>query len=503
VAISFANIPAAGALRTPFYFVEFDGSAAGSAVVVAKPALVVGQGLAAGSVAEETIKQVFTGSEAKGFWGEGSVMAEMVTAYRENDAFGELHGISYDDEAGTKATKTLTFGGTATEDGVISLYINGQLIETTVSDTDAAAAVATAVDAALTAASDLPYTNGVASEVVTLTARHFGTVGNEIDVRANYLDTTGGQKLPAGITLAIAVGATGATDPSLSGLGALLGDIEYDYILHPWPIGGGSGQMDEIDSMLLDTGGGRWQFDRRIFGHAFTALKDTVSNLGTFGNARNGTHHTLFALDSPAAATYQVTAAAVGQIKPSIDTDPARPLQTLVLNGILGTAPVDRFTQAQRNTLLFDGLATLVTDRTGAMALERVTTTYQTDAAGNPDDAFLDLNTLATLTYIARSQQAAITGAFPRHKLVADSSAVGAGQAVADTDDVKAVLVDDYLRMLRLGIVENLDGYLSQLTLEIDAGDPNRVNVLDPPDLVNQLRVVASKIQHRLNYPTT
>jgi phage tail sheath gpL-like len=499
MAISFENIPAAGALRTPFYFVEFDGSAAGSPVVEARPALIIGQMLSTGTVAAETLQQVFTASQAVDYWGEGSSMAEMVAAYRDNDPFGELYGLAFADAVGTDATYTVTFSGTATEDGKISLYINGTLVETTITSGDLAADVATACAADVTAASDMPVTAAGATSITTLTAKHSGTVGNGIDVRLNYLGLAGGQKVPAGLTAVAAVGAAGATNPTITALGALLGDLEFDYIGHPWPE---TAEMDVIDGVLSDVGG-RWQWDTLLYGHAFTSKQDGVAALGTFGNGRNSPHHTVFGIDFPAAATYQVTAAAMGKIKPSIDIDPARPLQTLVLEGIKGATAIsgDRFDQSERNTLLFDGIATLTTTRTNAVQLERVITTYQTDSAGQADDAFLDFNTMATLMYIARSQQAAITSAFPRHKLVDDSSAVGAGQAIADPDDVKAVLIDNYLAMQRDGIVENLDGYLSQLIVERTPGDPNRVQVLDPPDLVNQLRVVATKIQHRLNYP--
>jgi phage tail sheath gpL-like len=52
-----------------------------------------------------------------------------------------------------------------------------------------------------------------------------------------------------------------------------------------------------------------------------------------------------------------------------------------------------------------------------------------------------------------------------------------------------------------LGIVENLDTFKQYLIVERDTTDPNRVNVLFPPDYVNQLRVFAVLNQFRLQYP--
>lgn len=49
-----------------------------------------------------------------------------------------------------------------------------------------------------------------------------------------------------------------------------------------------------------------------------------------------------------------------------------------------------------------------------------------------------------------------------------------------------------------LGLVENIDSFKANLVAERNAGDQNRLDVLMPPDLVNQLRIVANKIQFRL-----
>jgi phage tail sheath gpL-like len=65
---------------------------------------------------------------------------------------------------------------------------------------------------------------------------------------------------------------------------------------------------------------------------------------------------------------------------------------------------------------------------------------------------------------------------------------------------IKARLVADYAAMERAGIVERSDLFAENLIVEIDETNPNRVNVLYPPDLVNQLRIFAVLNQFRLNY---
>ena len=50
------------------------------------------------------------------------------------------------------------------------------------------------------------------------------------------------------------------------------------------------------------------------------------------------------------------------------------------------------------------------------------------------------------------------------------------------------------------GLVENLTEFKRHLLVERDPNDPNRINVLYPPDLINQLRIFAVLAQFRLQY---
>jgi len=50
----------------------------------------------------------------------------------------------------------------------------------------------------------------------------------------------------------------------------------------------------------------------------------------------------------------------------------------------------------------------------------------------------------------------------------------------------------------RIGLVEDLDQFKTDLLVEINADDPNRLDVILPPNLVNQLRILATRIDFRL-----
>jgi phage tail sheath gpL-like len=76
--------------------------------------------------------------------------------------------------------------------------------------------------------------------------------------------------------------------------------------------------------------------------------------------------------------------------------------------------------------------------------------------------------------------------------------AFGAGQAIITPKGMKAeaVLVQGDGGVARL--VEGLDQFKRDLNVERNASDPNRLDVLLPPDLINQLMVTAAQIQFRL-----
>ncbi|MNN86025.1 hypothetical protein D3C81_2033810 [compost metagenome] len=66
---------------------------------------------------------------------------------------------------------------------------------------------------------------------------------------------------------------------------------------------------------------------------------------------------------------------------------------------------------------------------------------------------------------------------------------------------IRGELIAAYGALERDGIVENAEMFNQYLIVERDANNPNRLSVLFPPDLVNQLRVFALLYQFRLQYP--
>ncbi|WP_460431421.1 phage tail sheath C-terminal domain-containing protein, partial [Azotobacter salinestris] len=151
-----------------------------------------------------------------------------------------------------------------------------------------------------------------------------------------------------------------------------------------------------------------------------------------------------------------------------------------------------------RNLLLFDGIATTKVDAGGVMQVERLITTYKTNSAGGSDTSYLDSETLFTLMFIRHDWRDYILRKYPRHKLANDGTRYGSGQAVVTPVVMKAEALAKFREWEDLGLVENIDDFKANLVAERNASDPNRLDMLLPPDLVNQLRIIANKIQFRL-----
>lgn len=498
--VSFNYIPAN--VRVPLFYAEMDNSQAGY-FSQNKRTLLCGQKLAAGTAVVNTPYLVSTSDMAKTLFGTGSMLARMHYMYRQQNSFGEVWCIAVADAgAGVLATGTITVTGPATAAGTISLYIAGQKVTVAVGSSDTANTIAASINAAINLATDLPVTSGVATNVVTLTCRWKGATGNDIAMSDSFRGYAGGEVLPTGVSLAYTGSGfltTGATNPLLTGnLITAMGDDEYDYVIHPWT---DSTNLDVFATEYNDTVG-RWSWSRQVYGHCYTALRGALAALTTAGGLRNDPHHTIAGIDVDCPTPCWEYAAAYGGANAlGLNVDPARPTQTLPLTGTLAPRAGKRFLLTERQSLLNYGIATSFVSG-GQLRIERAITSYQKNAWSQADPSYLDSETMHTLTEVTRRLRNRITQKYPRHKLANDGTRFGAGQAIVTPSIIRGELLAEYYDMEQLGLVENHDLFVKYLIVERDAGNPNRINVLLPPDLVNQLRIFAMLNQFRLQYPS-
>lgn len=487
MAISFDNIPST--LRVPWCYIEFDNSKAvqGDTDQPYK-VLLVGQKLAAGTAPANTPVQITSEAQAKTLFGAGSMLSLIVNAFRKTDSFTETWALPLeDDAAGVKASGTVTIGGACTAAGTICLYIGGERLTIAAQANETAAEIAAAMALAINAKAELPVTAEASGAVVTLTCKWKGLTGNEIDARTNYY---AGEELPAGVTAAITAMSGGTANPDVEdGLAAIGDAVHYNIIVFPYTDGN---NLQLLDEELDD----RWGPLRQLEGLAFTSRRGTLSDLGTFGNGNNTQNLSVVPCTGIPNSPFEVAAAAAGIASYYGNIDPARPFQTLTLTGIMAPNMEDRFTLQERNILLYDGISTFKVTDAGDVNVERFITTYKQNGAGADDRSYLDVNTPLTLGRLRYSLRNFLLLRYPRHKLASgDITQFGAGQAIATPDSVKGDIISWYERQITRGLAENVDVFKQGVIVERNANDECRLDILITPDVVNQLRVMAIKMQ--------
>ncbi|NMS58407.1 phage tail sheath subtilisin-like domain-containing protein, partial [Vibrio parahaemolyticus] len=115
----------------------------------------------------------------------------------------------------------------------------------------------------------------------------------------------------------------------------------------------------------------RWGPLKMIEGIAYTAFRGTFAETGAFGQARNDFLFTCMGTNHAPQSPWEWAASYAGQASYSLGIDPARPLQTLVMKGILPPAKNTQWDMTERNLLLHDGIATYMVTPGNEVAIER------------------------------------------------------------------------------------------------------------------------------------
>lgn len=494
--IPFRQIP--NNIRVPGFYAEIDPSHANTASPNLR-ALLIGSMLASGAAVAGAPQLSLSPDDAKTQYGQGSMLARMVKTYRLNDTFGELWTLPMADAGGgVKAAGSISFVGPATAAGTLSLYIAGDLVTVAVTSGMTAVQLATALAAACVANADLcvdTVVDGAQAFKVDFTAKNAGVAGNDIDMRLNYLSSRSGEVTPPGIVPTIVPMATGATNPTLGPALATLQDLPFEFIGCAYT---DAAALTAMTAFLNDVSG-RWSWQTEIFGHYLVASRGTFSGLTTIGNGLNDQHSSDLGMNDTPTPMWRVAAALTAQAAISVRADPSIPLRQVILQDVQAPPPSSRFSQSQRNTLLFDGISTFNVDQAGNVILEKLITTYQKNSFNAPDNSYLDVETLFTLAAVIRELKTVVTSKYGRTKLAADGTFVTPGSDVVTPAMIKADLIAKYRELEQeRGWVQQSAAFAAALVVQKNAANPNRVDVLFPAILIDRLDVFATLAQFRL-----
>ncbi len=444
--------------------------------------------------------------------------------------------------AGAKATSTITFtGGPIGSNSTLDFTINSTRFSVPFLSADSNAVLATKVAAAINAASSVAKvtaaavgavvtvsaaSNGTfgnaytlttgavgdtahfgtattrvsfttlatgANDTITLTANNAGTLGNTIRVETKMYPDDGDL---TDQLLNITQLTNGAGDPSITTAIANMGDDQWDWIVMPYCQ---HAYLNEIEAWL----DARWGPMSQMYGHNITAMTGSAGAVQAFTSIRNSWHTTILPNYRAPHPTYLWAAALGARCAEHLQEAPelSRPLQTIELTGILPPKLVaDQWSTVQRQSFYYAG-ASGYRVQSGEVQLDRVITTYQKNQWGQPDQSWLDINTIAQLVYGLRSLMAYMTQTYPRAALV-DSNPNNI-QGFATVDDIRLAFIHAYQGLEAIGVFENSSLFKQLLIVERHANDPNRVDTYLPLDHVNQLRVLAVNATSFLQFDPT
>ncbi len=484
--VVFSEIPSSWRVPGTYVEVRPNYSTAGLGEFPAKALLFV-QKLAAGTAVAGQVYRLTRAADAIGLFGQGSIGHQMVAAFKAANPTSDLYAAALaDNGSGVAATQTVTVAGTPTVAGTVALYIAGTRVTAAVSTTSTATTIAAALVTAIAANADLPVTAANTAGVITLTARHKGECGNEIDARVNLRPD---DVLPAGVTVVVAAGTAGSGNPDIATLIAAVASEWYTDLVVPW--------VDATSLAALSTElARRYTALSRLDTHAFVAVRGSFATLTTKGGTLNSPYLTAIGANGAPQPGYFWAAALAGVAMAQSAIDPARQLRGLVLPGLIAPASSARFYDTERDLLLRAGISTFTATADGGVALERVITTYRVTSLGAPDTAYLDLMVPKTLTRIRWDWGNHMTLTWPRAKLAQDGALAAEYAAnVATPRRIHSAWAARSKLYGRQGWIEDIDNTVAGSTFQINASDRNRMDAVMQIRIIGNLMVLAGALE--------
>lgn len=453
--------------------------------------ILLGFGTADGALAEGEIAICSTVNEARRLAGRGSMLESMFIRTRKN-APAQVIYLGRVAETGTAEVRTLTVGAIPAAGGQAVVQIAGEGVSIDIaagtSANDTASALAAAINAyfnALTKKS-LPFTATVATNVVTLTARHKGAYAGRLDI---FIPVLEGGNVFTSANLTAATTTAGAGNPDLSAILAAMGDDPFEAIV--------SAFSDDAAVALLDAFvTSRWGYDQQLYGHAFYPFTGTDSQVNTKGLARDTWHLSLIPILSGGGngtPDYEAVSAVVSRTLPMLgsgsDGRVSANQSGLVVSGVI--APRDRNywpDYPTRNAWLQNGVSAWKVDRSGDVIIDKIITQQQT-TNGVPDTALRDIQAVYQLTYALKFIRARLAYEHS-NKAIADDNPANLPTLVTVLD-IKATLVHACIDLSRRGVLEFGNDIAAQITVTRNLDNPNRVDIVLPMDRVNPLDIFA------------
>ncbi|TCS35796.1 phage tail sheath gpL-like [Paucimonas lemoignei] len=488
--VSFREVPAD--ILVPGQYIEIDGSRADTGTPpIPRKIVIIGNKLPGGTAitATPTEEAIATADRAVQLGGRGSLLAQMAIEAFKAHPYGKFTLIATDDLGdGAAATGAIAVAGPATESGTLALYIDATKVSVGVTKADTATTIAAAIAAKINANPDLPLTaavDGSDAAKVNLSARHKGECGNDIDVRYNFYM---GEALPSGVTLTVTKMTGGTGNPDIGPLLAAIRGDDRIVLICPWT---DASNMAKIEADFAERFGPMKQQES----HCFVSVSGTYASLNTYGGLRNSPHTTVVVREGSMVSPWRIAASVAGRCALRGSADPARPFFGMTLPGLPAPAEKDRFDQPTRNNLLKAGISTLRYGPDGTVMIEMIVSTYKTNSMGVPTRAYFKIQSKWTADYFRYAWKVLIATRYPDFKLANDDTDFAPGQPIVTAKTLRLETVALAKDLEYAGLLENIADFKNTLIMLRSQANPNQVNSVASPDLVNQFDVFAAAIK--------
>lgn len=450
-----------------------------------------------------------SGDNAIELFGPGSLIDAMYRKARKQNRFRAIYGMAVaEPDAGVKADATITVLSaaslTAKKFGMMQINIGGKVVAIRVNPTDTQAVIASRLKLEINKSSSLavtaithkdnyPAAGGAVDDTkVRLIAKHAGAYGNAIKISFDPSGSASVRTL-AERMLSKTGFANGSGNPTMATGLAALSDERFDTIALAFDA------KAVLDSMttFMDHDSGRWSAYQQVYGHVVACRSASLATLLTNSEDYNDPHLTLVGVQGSPDPTWEVAAAFAAKLNHHLEAPPemSRPVQGIELVGVQPPSLDDRWNISERNQLHEAGIATCDVSSDGRVRINRAVTTYKYNTWGVRDASWRDAETLYQASFYVRSVRAMLTGLFPRAALTDDDKAI---PGFASPGKIYDAIVHHYKGLDALGLVENPDLFAQALVVERNDLDANRVDILIRPDMVNQLRVIATLVETHL-----
>jgi len=425
----------------------------------AQRVLIVGQMLTGTAVSGELQEQVLNSNNEDALFGSQSMIAGMIRAFKKINKVTRIDAIGIDDNAGgAAAAGTLTITGTATEAGTLEVTIGSNInhkLLVGISSGDTPTVIGDSIEAAITADTKIPVTASNTTGVVTITAANKGIEGNDITLRV--VGTI------AGVTSALVGMASGATNPTVTGIFDVIGEARYQTVV--WPF---SYTLTELKG-LLDP---RFNATNDVLdGVGIVTTTDTFANLLAVGTPENSQSISILGFNAINDALFKgssmvelgnVVSSELAAIRSLRLTEDANISRFVIATGgardsfggsalasfpyfntpfpSLPLIPTGKgFDATEIESLLAIGLSTIGNNRAGnTTILGETVTTYKNDSAGNPDISFKFLNFVDTSSNVREFMFNNVKSRFAQSRLTEGD--VIEGRSMANESVVRAFL---------------------------------------------------------------